>query len=68
MVAASLHLELLIIHPFRDSNGRVARLVSSFVLMRAGYKSTLLAAVEQHFGVQPRAYARAFWVLREGGE
>ena len=63
LASARLHLELLIIHPFSDSNGRVARLASSFILMRAGYYSTLLAAVEQHFSVEPRAYARAFKTL-----
>lgn len=68
LAATRLHLELLIIHPFNDSNGRVARLVASYILMRAGYYSTLLTAVEQHFQVQPRAYARTFRILREGKE
>ena len=66
LASARLHLELLMIHPFSDSNGRVARLASSFILMRAGYYSTLLAAVEQHFSVEPRAYARAFKTLGAG--
>lgn len=66
LAATRLHLELLMIHPFSDSNGRVARLAASFILMRAGYYSTLLAAVEQHFMVQPRAYARAFNILGSG--
>ena len=66
LASVRLHLELLMIHPFSDSNGRVARLASSFILMRAGYYSTLLAAVEQHFSVSPRAYARAFKTLGAG--
>ena len=52
LAATRLHLELLIIHPFSDSNGRIARLMTSYILMRAGYYSTLLSAVEQHFQVQ----------------
>jgi Fic family protein len=68
LAATRLHLELLIIHPFSDSNGRVARLMASYILMRAGYYSTLLSAVEQHFQVQPRAYARTFRILRSGKE
>lgn len=68
LAATRLHLELLIIHPFSDSNGRVARLMASYILMRAGYYSTLLSAVEQHFQVQPRAYARTFRTLRSGKE
>ena len=44
LAAARLHLELLLIPPFPDGNGRVARLASSYVLMRGGYRSTLLTA------------------------
>jgi Fic family protein len=68
IAATRLHLELLIIHPFRDSNGRIARLTATYMLMRAGYYSTLLTAVEQHFQMQPRAYARSFRILRSGKE
>jgi Fic family protein len=68
LAATRLHLELLIIHPFSDSNGRIARLMASYILIRAGYYSTLLSAVEQHFQVQPRAYARTFRILRSGKE
>ena len=68
LAATRLHLELLIIHPFRDGNGRIARLMASYILMRAGYYSTLLLAVEQHFQVQPSAYARTFRILRSGKE
>jgi Fic family protein len=68
LAVSRLHLELLIIHPFSDSNGRVARLASSYILMREGYYSTLLSAVEQHFQVLPKAYARAFRILKSGKE
>jgi len=68
LAATRLHLELLIIHPFRDGNGRIARLMASYILMRAGYYSTLLSAVEQHFQIQPSAYARTFRILRSGKE
>ncbi|MBI2237469.1 MAG: glycosyltransferase [Actinobacteria bacterium] len=65
--ATRLHLELLLIHPFSDGNGRTARLASAFLLMRAGFRSTLLTAVEQHFHAEPGAYPRAFRELVEGG-
>lgn len=68
LAASRLHLEILVIHPFRDSNGRVARLMASYLLMRAGYCSTLLTVVEQHFQVQPRAYVNSFRILSAGGE
>ena len=60
LAAARLHLELLLIHPFADGNGRTARLASAYLLMRAGFRSTLFTAVEQHFQVDPLGYTRAF--------
>ena len=33
---AEVHTELLLIHPFRDGNGRVARLLSSLMALQAG--------------------------------
>lgn len=56
LVASQLHLDLLNVHPFTDGNGRTARLVASAVLIGAGYKSTLLTAVEQHTHEHPSWY------------
>ncbi|MGQ0668973.1 MAG: glycosyltransferase, partial [Actinomycetota bacterium] len=67
LAAARLHLELLIIHPFADGNGRAARLASAYLLMRAGFRSTLFTAVEQHFHANPVGYPRAFRALVECG-
>jgi hypothetical protein len=64
LAAARLHVELLLIHPFNDGNGRTARLASSWLLMRAGFKSTLLTAVEQHGRVEHQRYIDAFDTLR----
>jgi Fic family protein len=35
--AAKLHHDFVLIHPFDDGNGRVARLLVNYVLMRSGY-------------------------------
>jgi hypothetical protein len=67
LAAARLHLELLLIHPFSDGNGRAVRLVCSLLLARAGYRSTLFTAVEQHFAENPKAYTKAFLDLGVGG-
>jgi Fic family protein len=66
LASARLHLELALIHPFVDGNGRTARLMASSVLMRAGHRSTLLTAVEQHTCWHPSSYRRSFVQLREG--
>lgn len=66
LAAARLHLELLLIHPFSDGNGRVARLAAAWVLLCAGFHSTLFTAVEQHPRGQRAEYARGFARLRGG--
>ncbi len=64
LAAARLHMELLLVHPWRDGNGRTVRMAASLILMRHGYKSTLFTAVEQHTTPVPAAYSRAFGLLR----
>jgi glycosyltransferase involved in cell wall biosynthesis len=64
--AARLHLEFVLIHPFADGNGRTARLLSSYLLLQAGYRSTLLTAVEQHFAERYWDYIPIMSRLRPG--
>ncbi len=64
LAAARLHMELLLVHPWRDGNGRTVRMAAALMLMRHGFKSTLFTAVEQHTTAMPGAYSRAFDVLR----
>jgi prophage maintenance system killer protein len=56
VAAARLHLALVTIHPFRDGNGRTARLMASLLLAQKGFHSSLFTAVEQHFHPMPAAY------------
>jgi len=35
---ALVHAELLFIHPFREGNGRTARLLANLMVAKAGYK------------------------------
>ena len=37
VLAAKLHHDFVLIHPFDDGNGRVARLLVNYVLMRSGF-------------------------------
>lgn len=67
LAAARLHLEVLLIHPFRDGNGRTARLAASWSLIRSGFRSTLLTAVEQHPRHDRPTYGRAFKLITRYG-
>jgi Fic family protein len=47
LVIAAFVLDILCIHPFADGNGRVARLVTTHLLQRTGYRVGRYVSVEQ---------------------
>ena len=46
--AAMAHLNLVMIHPFRDGNGRMARCMQTLVLARDGVVSPPFASIEEY--------------------
>jgi Fic family protein len=54
--AAMAHLHVASVHPFRDGNGRIARIVQSLVLAREGRLSPELASIEEYLGRNTGAY------------
>jgi Fic family protein len=56
------HLNLVSIHPFRDGNGRVARVVQSLVLAKEGLLRPELVSIEPYLGRHTREY---YTVLEE---
>lgn len=46
--ASQLHKRLVFIHPFRDGNGRVARLVMNAALIQEGYLPAIIPPVLRH--------------------
>lgn len=54
--AAMAHLNLVMVHPFRDGNGRMARCLQSLVLARGGVLSPVFMSVEEYLGRNTQAY------------
>lgn len=56
--AAMAHLNLVMIHPFKDGNGRMARCLQSLVLAREGILSPVFCSIEEYLGDHTDAYYR----------
>ncbi|WP_420610961.1 Fic family protein [Candidatus Poriferisodalis sp.] len=63
--AAMAHLNLTMIHPFRDGNGRMARALQTMVLSGEGIVSPVFSSVEEYLG---RNTADYYAVLSEVGQ
>jgi Fic family protein len=64
--AAMAHLNLAMIHPFSDGNGRMARTVQTFVLAKDGILSPPFSSIEEYLG--SRGNTEAYYaVLGEVG-
>jgi hypothetical protein len=48
--AAMAHLNLVMIHPFRDGNGRMSRILQSLVLSRDQILAPEFSSIEEYFG------------------
>jgi len=62
--AAMAHLNLVMIHPFSDGNGRMARCLQTLVLARSGTLAPQFSSIEEYLGDHTRAY---YNVLAEVG-
>ncbi len=54
--AAMAHLNLVMIHPFSDGNGRMARCLQTLVLARGGILAAPFSSIEEYLGRNTRAY------------
>lgn len=62
---AMAHLNLVMIHPFRDGNGRMARAIQTLVIARGGILSPVFCSIEEYLGKNTQAY---YDVLAEVGQ
>ena len=54
--AAMVHLNLVMIHPFRDGNGRMARCLQTYVLAREKIAAPVFSSIEEYLGRNTPAY------------
>lgn len=65
VAAAVAHAGLAGIHPFRDGNGRTARILASLIMCRGGYKRSEFTSLEEWWGSHLTDYYSAFVCLGE---
>lgn len=64
--AAMAHLHVVSVHPFRDGNGRIARIAQSLVLAREGLLAPEFASVEEYLGRHTPDYYRVLQHVQGG--
>lgn len=65
VLGALAHLNLAMIHPFRDGNGRMARALQTLVLAKRGITSPVFSSIEERLGRNTEAY---YAMLAEVGQ
>ncbi len=64
--AAMAHLHVTSVHPFRDGNGRISRIVQSLVLAREGLTAPEFFSIEEYLGTHTREYYAALRKVQAG--
>jgi Fic family protein len=60
------HLNVISGHPFRDGNGRIARIIQSLVLAREGLASPEFFSIEEYLGRHTQEYYAALRATQGG--
>ena len=64
--AAMAHLHVVSVHPFRDGNGRISRIVQSLVLALGGLLAAEFVSIEEYLGEHTDAYYGALREVQSG--
>ncbi|MDQ3720682.1 MAG: Fic family protein, partial [Actinomycetota bacterium] len=64
--AAMAHLNLVMIHPFRDGNGRMARCLQTLILARERIVAPTFSSIEEYLGRNTESYYDVLATVGEG--
>jgi Fic family protein len=64
--AAMAHLHVVSVHPFRDGNGRISRIIQSLVLAREGLSAPEFFSIEEYLGSHTQEYYAALREVQGG--
>jgi Fic family protein len=64
--AAMAHLNLVMVHPFRDGNGRMARALQTLVLAREEIRAPVFSSIEEYLGRNTESYYRVLGEVGQG--
>jgi Fic family protein len=64
--AAMAHLNLVMIHPFRDGNGRMARALQTLILAREEIRAPVFSSIEEYLGRNTESYYDVLASVGEG--
>jgi len=65
--AAMAHLNLVMVHPFRDGNGRMGRALQTLVLAREQIMAPVFSSIEEYLGRNTQAYYDVLAEVGQGG-
>jgi len=66
LIVATFVLDFLCIHPFRDGNGRVSRLLTSLLLQSQGFQVARYISLERHIEESKEDYYRVLKLCSKG--
>jgi Fic family protein len=64
--AAMAHLNLVMVHPFRDGNGRMARALQTLILAREEIRAPVFSSIEEYLGRSTESYYEVLGSVGEG--
>lgn len=64
--AAMAHLNLVMVHPFRDGNGRMARAIQTLILAREEIRAPVFSSIEEYLGRDTDGYYEVLGNVGEG--